>query len=1358
MSLGKVSQVNFKGYDVHLDKTGKPVHTFYYPHSDNYDLQLEILKTEANSKNGDNDELQPYNYSIDKGSISLPDSYFKTDENIYYRYKLIDKSRSGKDPIYAFDNGVLEYFDESIYGINKSPFNIIPKDRKIVSKPGRMQLQMPDMYYPGVEYTDNGYIINNAIRAKAISTIKTHANKLGGTLDGMTYMLPKKAQEGYTGIVGTPITDDEITSHLYWTQNAYKMSSSIGNSQSLKRFLKELFRNDINFVSDAALVNEGLSGIHITNLMRWGKESPFFNWFKTYNLDSNILTIGVIPENSPYLKMRIINSPLKTDANPVNSEKYDPNLPTYVQIYDSRLVSDEQEKENKIFTKYDKNIDNHYEITNYQDAIIPYYFEVNPNELKKNIVKFSAYQKGDFSDKETIKNLLIFSKFKIGERQEGGIELWDGNVDIAKLNFTFSNYDHETTNKMGSKESERQIKDFKQGIREVQDYAVLSGNYWTKLAADTQLEYAASAFKNVKNSEDALKAIQTNTGSILPKSVLNKDIANDKDLIENVLDNKYKLFKLNNISTYTEINEKDMKSKKTINTYNDILTKSIMNLPLEGLEVGNDTAALFSSGYLTKRAGTDEQIGLTRFDIYKSDYPNLPKKYEQLYKRTDKLLTNGVYKFADKVLKGYFNLEDSESLNNENGDLSDFAKYAINAVVPDLTKYVLLKALDKDAEITVEKDGSLNFDKIDKTKMGINALHLYGNSPEEEVKNLISKLEEGVEALNSDQTSINNMIRALSVRLKGLNENSFKLADMIIDRTESGLGVRIDASKDIAAIDSAREDKDNISKAWNDTLKFWSKYLKYGIYSENPHAYSTAEVTDIDKFVVDYEVDGLKSPSAADREMLKKTGVTSIANYSYLFAMPTNIYSYNSETGIDEGYGLVNAIKAKLDCLDTPEWRDNKGMLFQGPADSSIHSYTFLGNHDKPRILHVLGLDMKLYNSDFSDADSQKIALDVLGLNEQSDFDIEELSAPAIAMGKRLKDVFSSMKMKILTDKEENDSDNKEDRVLTIGQLEKISLSIARLASGIYKIGDKETYFNADFFGQIPFDVAITDVLKTADIGLSEEDLNKVADIAFKKVMMPAMEKYKAMYKMLILLPGNPTDFAGDKEAMSGFETKSKNATQQNRNAIRWEWLDKNSPQYKPFVREFKDSMDSIMSLRTKPELSALNNGHTISLVNYSNGRELDRKDLRNYSAIFRYNREGSQVIAIFGKPDLDKEHNPSKPLGPGKVSISYLNLGTARSREGLAGGLEENATFVNANPEDKSEYKIEKMTVEVPRLLENEYCPDNEIDYKNYYSNNSYTLENKETFVLKRYVDGQPQNIEISKNDNNALVLYKKQ
>ena len=74
------------------------------------------------------------------------------------------------------------------------------------------------------------------------------------------------------------------------------------------------------------------------------------------------------------------------------------------------------------------------------------------------------------------------------------------------------------------------------------------------------------------------------------------------------------------------------------------------------------------------------------------------------------------------------------------------------------------------------------------------------------------------------------------------------------------------------------------------------------------------------------------------------------------------------------------------------------------------------------------------------------------------------------------------------------------------------------------------------------------------------------------------------MYKLLLTIPGSPTDFAGDRVGTSGYETKAKNYHQQNRNTIHWEWLE--DDKYS-FVKTIYDEIYDIANLRNKPELSA---------------------------------------------------------------------------------------------------------------------------------------------------------------------------
>lgn len=1307
MSIGKIfnSSVNlsFKGYDKKLDNKGNDIYSFYYPHSDDYKLELELcIKDKKNDKKGILNTIP-----IEKNVQLLFPKDVTDKSDLYYRFKLTNKNDE-KDVKYALDNGIIK--DMGLIANSKKPFNKIFTERKIISKTGPMQLQMPDMYYPGLEYNRGEYSINKDVRKNVLNIAKNHVNVLGGTINGMTYKLPEKAKEGYTRIVGTPFTKDEMTSHKYWTQNAYQISSSLGNMTDMKRFQKALFKNGLNFVSDAALVNEGLTGIHFSNVLKWGKNSPFYNWFKTYNLDTNKINLGVIPENSKNLKMRIVNSPVKIQGNPVREDNYNPYEPTYVQLYDSRLASEEQVKANKVFNNYDNNLDNNYEISRYEDVIIPYYVEVNPDELKINLKNNKMQTAEDFSNVEKILKTLNFKNFTIGEKIDSGVELWDGNVDITKLNFVFSNNDADLISK-------NDVKKYEQGIREVKDYAILSGKYWTKLAADTQLEYAASLFKNVNTEEDIINVINKEIQNKNLPAIIQKNV--NKENISYVLKNEYNLFKLNSISKYNKIDSKGKISEKNTDKYKDILTKSIMNVPFESLEVDNDIISLLSSGYFSKRANTDEQLGLTRFDMYMSNYPNFNSEYKDIYKRVDNVLTNGVFGILNDVITNYDNLSNTVKIKN-NDNATDFGKYAINAIGQDFTKYILIKALDKDANIKLENDGSFNFDNIDKSKISLKNLGLNSSTVNKEIENLSDKIEEGVRNLSSNQAELNKLTTALSRRLNGLNENSFKIADMLIDRTESGFGLRIDASKDIASFEAIGESRDDLSKAWNEVVDFWGKYIKYGVHSENPHGYTTAEVTDIAKYINKTKIGDINSSPETDRIMLEKTGVTSIANYAYLFSMPTGIYSMNPETGTWNGFEIISNIKSKLDCLDDTGWYDTKGMLFEAAPDSSINSYTFVGNHDKPRMLHVLGLDMNLYNSNFEDDRSKEAANYVLNTNfDDEDFELNDISAPAIAMGKRIKDIFNDM-TKTNNDDKINTSIEK---LLTEADFEKLSNVIADMANGIYtdKKGNK-VQFNADAFGERPFNFVINDIIDQANLEMEDSDIKYLKDKTLEYMLNPAMEKFKSIYKMLILLPGAPTDFAGDKEASTGFESISKNITQQNRNAINWEWIDENSSDYKGFIAKYKNDLNEIMNLRNDPRLSALNNGHTISLKNYKNDDELNHSELREYAANLRYD-EKSMVMTIFGRPDLGSYPDPAKNIGDKKVLISSIDLSNPRQREGLAAGLTEGTIFKNINNSDNSIYKVDKI-------------------------NGAY--------VLNRYLDNEIKNIEISKDDDNALVLYR--
>ncbi|MCD7878402.1 MAG: hypothetical protein LUG16_00540, partial [Candidatus Gastranaerophilales bacterium] len=487
--------MSFSGHKKALDKTGYPKHDFYYIYDSNKyncDLELYNITTDRNGNYSVKGDKPEYTIQMPNGKASV-DLYehnnLNSNQGFAYRFKLTDK-KTGKES-YAFDNGsVINIFDDK-NADNK--YNVILNNRAVITKNGPMQLIMPDGYYPGIKRDKNGkLIVDSAKRENAISAVRTHVNKLGGNFNGIIYRLDDLEKEGVARIVGTPFTKDTISSHLYWTENAYQANPELGNEQDFKNLQTELFKHGINWVADAALVNEGFGGIHFSEFLRNGEESVSKNMFRS----DGQLSLGILPENTKNTRMKIINSPfvLNDKSALTKNEKYNAAKPTYIQFYDNRLVSEEQESSDELIKTYQNlNASNEYEITKCEDAVCPYAIEVNPDELKRNIqrVGTSGMKELVYSDFDKIKKVANFENFKVVKKSESaGIEVWDGNVDIPKLNFYRCNKDNERFAKLPPNIREEAIKEFDKGTLAVRDYALTSGKYWTKLTDDVQLEHA----------------------------------------------------------------------------------------------------------------------------------------------------------------------------------------------------------------------------------------------------------------------------------------------------------------------------------------------------------------------------------------------------------------------------------------------------------------------------------------------------------------------------------------------------------------------------------------------------------------------------------------------------------------------------------------------------------------------------------------------------------------------------------------------------------------------------------------------------------------------------------------------------
>lgn len=1307
-------KVSFSGHNKKLDKTGYEINNFYYLYDPKkYKCEVELYNIEKDKKG---------NLSIadsKKPAIVLPmkDGFVSADlselpqlnssEGFAYRFKLTDKNT--QDSSYAFDNGtVIGIFDTQR---TDNKYNVILNNRALINKNGAMQLIMPDEYYPGVENNGGKPKINEGLRAKALASVRTHANKLGGNFFGIIKRLPELEKEGVKRIVGTPFTKDTISSHLYWTENAYQVAPDLGTEEDFKTLQRELFKHDINWIADAALVNEGFGGIHLSELLRKGADSFSKDMFRA----EDKISLGILPDKCDYTRMKIINAPFVIDEDGSYDSKnpeYNPAKPTYIQFYDERLASDEQKKSDspmRMSTYDNKNTDNIYDITKHDDAVYPFPVEVNPVELERNIKNISAHDGiVDLSDIETMKRAADFTNFNVVNKSAaGGLEVWDGNVDIAKLNFYRCDKDDSRFSKLPSDQREEAIADFDRGALAVRDYAVNSGKYWTKLTADTQFEYVSGLIGGVaQNAEEYMQAINklVKNGD-LPVSVLNNI---DEEILENVLNDEYHLRRLDDADMRAEINPEYIKGNEY--TVSDYILRQAMDVPLETLPFATNLLGIITSPYIAKKANSDDEIGVSRYDLYKAGNPELPEKYSDVYNQTETL-------YQEDIVPVIYSLVKDIPGVSEEGNVTDYGKYIISEIAPELTKYIFVKALAPEAPVEITKDGHIDFSAVNPEEITMQSLGIpySGKTLEEEAQTVVNILRKGIYQLQ--ESDLSRLQSGIKNRFSYRSLNDFKVAEMIMDRTEAGLGWRIDAAKDIASIDSVRSDADSMTQTWNNVIDFWTKYNQ-NILEINPHAYTTAEITDLYDLFKDDAHTVFTSDADAERKFLEATGITAVANYNYFFSLLPELFAnFSFESNAPSWQSKEGKNFNLREKLDEGWSETNPGFLFQSPEDGINNSYTFVGNHDKPRVLHCLSLDLGLFNSDFSSEEHKKAAAKCL-MQDEKNIDFDKLSSMAIAMGSRLDDAVDSVV-----------SDEKTKQVL--------KKSISNLASGIHK----GKQFDAAAFGTRPFEIAIKSVFDEAEYnGNKIQNRDSLEAKLLESILTPAFDRFYSIYKLLITLPGSPTDFAGDRAGVTGFETKAKNYHQQNRNVIHWEWLNNDNDNKYKFVKQFYDKMNEIANLRTRPELSALNNGSTVSIPVAVEGKDAQGKPAAKASeklqSILRYNDEGSVVLTLHditgADVPLNKKMNRTETktsTEPGSIyNKIILNPEIANAKQGLKHGLAIGSKFKNARSEDSSVYEIAKS----------------EKDGKSYY------------YLRRRDTKGQELPVVIKPEDLNTLILYK--
>ncbi len=937
-----INTQSFKGYKQEINNVGEPVYRFNIPHSSDADAKIQFY---AMKKENDGSTV----YTPVSEQIALKD------EGTIVNLKALKGVKLNMPVAYSIYVDGKHVIDSGLQ--NSDGMNIIPQVGTSPRNQGQSILTIPDShragaYYAGFDSPETGKVIYDKAKQKAAEgIIPNSANEIGGTLAGLEYDVKNFKDMGVKTIFSTPIWGaDNKNASRYWTKNLMQISEEVGNSENYETFVRTLFANGRQYVDDFAVTSEGLEGVHVQYALRWANQNPqTYYWFRMSSTKDNPIVFGVANPDNPNLRFTVINPTVKYNAETKKIEAnpdYDSNKETYFQVYDVSQVSKEQiDSIKEPISKYDKALsENEIAINSSKDTVINYAFEIKPQEYEQRLKSLVEYNKTaktpiDIDSPQGALFVGQFSNFKIGQYSEGA-SFWDGNNDMLKFNHHISGYDEkllEAIPDLAQRDYERKM--IERANCEVQDMAIQAGKYRSEVIKDAQILYAAQVLKDAKTESEISKLI---SDGLLPE-----DAKLNSDSINNVLSGWYEL------------------APKGGLTKDDVTIKALMELPLDSLELGDNTVGVLSTSFFSNRATDVETIGQTRFEMYKQGAEVL-KPYSSVYNKINTMYETVLREFADEVINKV-NEASSEKLLDANGNYTEYGEYVLDLMGKDIAKYAYLKAIAGDKLQTKYMpqdvlDGKItyNYSQLKKDTT-LKALGINASTPQEEANMLANRIQKGMDKL--DAKDVEYVSNSILKRIAGTNTNSFRLAEAMTNKAGLGINIRLDAAKDVIDMDAVRNGDMSFDEAWDQLISFWKKFVQE-IKEVNPSAYIVAEVTDVNMLMEDIYGAGnvydnvssaggkYKNYNEALSAFFNETGITTEAGYAYTFTDLLKLFSSEFETGYVEKDldKRVEGFKERIsDLIKT------RGL------DYVRNLWTFADNHDKPSIIHCAAMNMGLF-------------------------------------------------------------------------------------------------------------------------------------------------------------------------------------------------------------------------------------------------------------------------------------------------------------------------------------------------------------------------------------------------------------
>jgi hypothetical protein len=396
--------------------------------------------------------------------------------------------------------------------------------------------------------------------------------------------------------------------------------------------------------------------------------------------------------------------------------------------------------------------------------------------------------------------------------------------------------------------------------------------------------------------------------------------------------------------------------------------------------------------------------------------------------------------------------------------------------------------------------------------------------------------------------------------------------------------------------------------------------------------------------------------------LLEKTGITTTTNYSYLYKPIVWLFGQWFEDGTSyDKPGMTENLKNSFE-----------EFLKSGPLTAINASHNMISNQDKPRPLHLLSLNVKLFTKGNPDASDMGVVVDVVGAENKNNI----LSSKAIAVGQIFNRYF------------DGNNDIPEDTKKYLRR----AVAILALGKTTESKDEKTDFMRADTFGAKDFSITLNDVAKKAvevakkegkeltfkedssDLNLAESANREIfVDRAYEKITETARGKFAKIWKMYIGLGGNPSLFNGDEYAQTGFESPAKNHHGSNREIVNHDVV--KNPR-RADTAEYNREIKAVNELHKHKELSALADGTPSSL-----GLLIDNRGTRVGHTVYKNNDKGSEVLTVNTTVGMVSDWFEQISKNPAPIYLDKLHLG-------LKGGLTVGTRFKKLSyDKDKGEY-----------------------------------------------------------------------